>query len=65
MDINYQGVELRVDGEYTPATSENYFSESFPAEYEIYHVCAEDTDITTLLSMDQIQEIESLILEQL
>ena len=65
MNITYQGVELRVEGSFTKGVINGYSEENIPPQYEVYNVFAEDTDITVLLGLDQIWEIELLILETL
>ena len=65
MNITYQGVELRVEGSFTKGVINGYSEENTPPQYEVYNVFAEGTDITVLLGLDQIWEIELLILETL
>lgn len=65
MDINYRGIELTVEGSYTKGQITGYFEEDLSPTYEVYEVLVEGNDITALLDMQQIEEIESLILEKL
>lgn len=65
MNITYRGIELTVEGSYTEGQITGYFEEDLQPTYEVYEVLIDGNDITVLLDMQQIEEIESLILESL
>ena len=65
MYINYRGLELTVDGSHTESQINDYYTEDTEATYEVYDIQIEGNDITALFDMQQIEEIESLILESL
>ena len=65
MNITYRGIELTIDGNYTDGQITDYYTEDIEATYEVYDIQIEGNDITALFDMQQIEEIESLILEQL
>ena len=65
MNITYRGIELTVYGSYTEGQINDYYTEDTEATYEVYDIQIEGNDITALFDMQQIEEIESLILEQL
>jgi hypothetical protein len=62
MDITYQGVELTIEGLRTEGRINGYFEEDIQSTYEVYSVSAGDLDITILLSIRQIEDIEFEIL---
>ena len=65
MNITYRGLELTVEGSYTEGRMNDYFTEDEPQSFEVYEVSIDGNDITVLFDMEQIEEIESSILEKL
>jgi hypothetical protein len=69
--INYKGIELLIEGTYTPGEEEvRYFSDmlghpGYPASFDVNAIFVQDVDIYELLSEDNLREIETLILEKI
>jgi len=67
--INYKGIEILVEGTYTPGEEEvRYFSDmsgqpSSPSEFDINAVYVNGVDILELLSEESLIEIELLVIE--
>ena len=70
-EIQFKGIDLMVEGFYTsgePSTmydSDLCGSPEFEAEFDIRKVFIQDTEISNLLSEDDLDEIASLIVTQL
>ena len=64
IEIDYQGHQLIVDGEYIKPEAEDYEYPGAPAEFHIHSVYYRDIDVTDLLiSVWGLEELEELILD--
>ena len=64
-EIEYKGILLEVEGDYTEAEEQTYDIPGSPASFQTYNVFVEGVNIVDLLREDDLMEIDNLVLEKI
>ena len=64
-EIEYKGILLEVEGDYTEAEEQTYDIPGSPASFQTYDVFVEGVNIVDLLREDDLMEIDNLVLEKI
>ena len=65
VQITYKEVEIVVEGTYTPPEERTDTYPGASSDFDINSVFVEDVDIYNLFSVDDLERIEELILEEI
>ena len=63
--VNYNGVEIELDGYYTPGEERTYDYPGSGSDYEIYNALVNGVDILEILLESQIEDLVNLAIEQI
>ena len=63
--VNYNGVEIELDGYYTPGEERTYDYHGSGSEFEIYNALVNGIDILEILLESQIEDLTDLAIEQI
>ena len=69
--LNYKGIDLLIEGTYIPIEEIVRYNEDFsghpgsPASFDINAIFVQDVDIFELISEDDLEVLETLILEKI
>jgi len=63
--VNYNGVEIELDGDYTPGEERTYDYPGSGSDYEIYNAIVNGIDILEILVESQIEDLANLAIEKI